>query len=154
MDHRASSYSFDWIEDHDPRWDEDRETIFATVSDDLVPAGFRVPGRRLPGTWWRVKDGDTAVAQGWLLILPDRAVALLAVAEAGVASGAGGFGVVQLGREVGDRGFGRVVTMIRRKYPRCAAVTVWTLERETLRPSPTRQGRSTPRRDQRSGPSG
>jgi hypothetical protein len=124
----ASSYSFGWVEDGDPRWDADRDGVFATVSEELLPASLRVPGRRLPGTWWRLMDGGTAVAHGWLHIVSGRAVALLAVDEAALGSGASGFGVIRMGAEVSSRGFGQVVEMRRRKHPHCAAVTVWILE--------------------------
>jgi hypothetical protein len=125
----ASSYSLGWVEDNDPRWDADRGRVFATVSEDMFPSSLRVGGRRLPGTWWRLTDGDSTVAHGWLHMVSDRAVALLAVADTGLGSGAGGFGVVRLGEEASSRGFNRVVEMRRRKYPQRAAVTVWILER-------------------------
>ena len=147
----ASSYSFDWIEDDDPRWDGDRDGVFATVSEDLFPSSFRVPGRRLPGTWWRLKEGATSVAHGWLHIVPGRALALLAVNEAGMLSGASGFGVIQLGREASDRGFGRVLEMRRRRYPQCAAVTVWILRREGRGLDSAVTGHATSRRDGTSG---
>jgi hypothetical protein len=143
----ASSYSFDWIEDDDPRWDGDREEVFSTVSEDLFPSSFRVPGRRLPGTWWRLKDGATSVAHGWLHIVSGRAVALLAVDEASMLSGASGFGVIQLGREASGRGFGRVLEMRRRRHPQCAAVTVWILGREGVRLHGADGGHATSRRD-------
>ena len=124
----ASSYSFGWVEDGDPRWDAERDGVFRTVSQEMFPASLRVPGRRLPGTWWRLVDGGTAVAHGWLHVVSGRAVALLAVDEAALGSGASGFGVIRMGAEVGSRGFGRVVEMRRREHPDCTAVTVWVLE--------------------------
>ncbi|SNR29638.1 hypothetical protein SAMN06272737_10288 [Blastococcus mobilis] len=34
--------------------------MFAAVSQEMFPASLRVPGRRLPGTWWGLMDGGTA----------------------------------------------------------------------------------------------
>jgi hypothetical protein len=128
----ASSYSLGWLEDDDPRWDADRERVFATVSEDMFPSSLRVGGRRLPGTWWLLTHGEDTVAHGWLHVVADRAVALLAVTDTGIGSGARGFGTVRLGEEAGARGFDRVVEMRRRNYPHRAAVTVWILERARI----------------------
>uniref|UniRef100_UPI0012FFFDB7 hypothetical protein n=1 Tax=Geodermatophilus chilensis TaxID=2035835 RepID=UPI0012FFFDB7 len=73
----ASSYSRGWVEDEDPRWDGDRARLLTGVPDDLFPATLRVPGRRLPGRWWRVLDGATVACHCWLHEVPGRAVALL-----------------------------------------------------------------------------
>jgi hypothetical protein len=125
----ASSYSFGWVEDAEPRWDADRARVFATVSTEMFPAGLRVEGRRLPGIWWRVTDGGDTVAYGWLHLVSDRAVALLAVADTALDRGVNGFGMVRLGQEASSRGFERVVEMRRRRHPRRAWVTTWILER-------------------------
>ncbi|MBM7805256.1 hypothetical protein JOD57_001093 [Geodermatophilus bullaregiensis] len=131
----ASSYTLGWAEDPDPRWDAHREALFATVPDELFPAGLRVPGRRLPGAWWDVTDGGAVVASCWLHEVAGRAVALLAVASAGAATGAAGFGTVRLGEAARERGLDRVSDVRRRTHPGRTAVTVWLLGRSL---SPTR----------------
>jgi hypothetical protein len=124
----ASSYSLGWVEDCDPRWDADRDRVFATVAEDMFPSSLRVRDRRLPGAWWRLTEGDSALAYGWLHVVSGKAVALLAVAETASGSGASGFGSARLGEEATSRGFDRVVEMRRRSYPEMATVTAWILE--------------------------
>jgi hypothetical protein len=124
----ASSYSLGWVEDCDPRWDADKDRVFATVAEDMFPSSLRVRDRRLPGAWWRLTEGDSALAYGWLHVVSGKAVALLAVAETASGSGASGFGSARLGEEATSRGFDRVVEMRRRSYPEMATVTVWILE--------------------------
>ena len=141
----ASSYFLGWAKDAEPRWDTDRARLFATVSAEMFPAALRVDGRRLPGLWWCVTEGGTAVAYGWLHLVSDRAVALLVVAETALDSGAGGFGLIRLGDEASSRGFDRVVEMRRRRHPRRASVTTWILERAGVAAGGRRQRTSSPR---------
>ena len=131
----ASAYSFGWEADAHPTWDDDRARLFATVPGELFPSALRIPGRPLPGRWWRVTDGSRVVALAWLHVLPGRAVALLAVPDSALRTGATGYGTVRLGEEAVAVGLGRVTDVSRLTYPDRTAVSVWVLGRSGARPA-------------------
>ena len=71
-----------WVKDADPRWDADRERVFATVPEGVFRAESRTPGEQLSGDWWRVVDGERVVGYGWLDDVWGDAEILLAVEDA------------------------------------------------------------------------
>ena len=116
-----------WVKDDDPRWDDDRQRVFATVPDGVFRAESRTPGERLSSDWWRVEDGDRVVGYGWLDDVWGDAEILLAVEEGARGSGAGAFALARLEEEAAARGLNYVVNVVRDTHPDRAAVTDWFL---------------------------
>jgi N-acetylglutamate synthase-like GNAT family acetyltransferase len=114
-----------WVKDDDPRWDADRERVFATVPDGVFRAEARTAGERLSSDWWRVEDGGRVVGYGWLDDVWGDAEILLAVEEGSRGSGAGAFALARLEQEAADRGLNYVVNVVRDTHPERAAVTEW-----------------------------
>ena len=68
-----------WVKDDDPRWDADRERVFASIGPGVFPGIAREAGERLPSDWWRVEDDGRVVGYGWLDDVWGDAEILLAV---------------------------------------------------------------------------
>jgi N-acetylglutamate synthase-like GNAT family acetyltransferase len=118
-----------WVAETDPRWDEDRERVFATVPDGVFPAAARTPGERLSSDWWRVERNGRAIGYGWLDDVWGDAEILLAVAADARGSGAGSFALAHLEREAAARGLNYVVNVVRDTHPEREAVSAWFLAR-------------------------
>jgi N-acetylglutamate synthase-like GNAT family acetyltransferase len=116
-----------WVKDDDPRWDADRERVFATIGTDVFPGLARQMGDQLPSDWWRVEDGGRVVAYGWLDDVWGNAEILLAVDEAARGTGAGAFALARLEDEAAARGLNYVVNVVRDTHPERTAVTDWFL---------------------------
>jgi N-acetylglutamate synthase-like GNAT family acetyltransferase len=116
-----------WVKDDDPRWDADRERVFASVPEGVLRAGSRTAGERLSSDWWRVEDGDRVVGYGWLDDVWGDAEILLAVAADARGTGAGAFALARLEEEAAARGLNYVVNVVRDTHPERAAVTEWFL---------------------------
>jgi GNAT superfamily N-acetyltransferase len=116
-----------WVKDDDPRWDADRERVFATIGTDVFPGLARQMGDQLPSDWWRVEDGGRVVAYGWLDDVWGNAEILLAVDEAARGTGAGAFALARLEDEAAARGLNYVVNVVRDTHPEREAVTRWFL---------------------------
>src|SRR3954462_10541156 len=116
-----------WVKDDDPRWDADRERVFATVPAGVFRSEIRTPGERLSSDWWRVRDGDRVIGYGWLDDVWGDAEILLAVEADARGSGAGAFALSRLGEEAAERGLNYVVNVVRDTHPDRAAVTAWFL---------------------------
>jgi GNAT superfamily N-acetyltransferase len=116
-----------WVKDDDPRWDADRERVFATIGTDVFPGLARQMGDRLPSDWWRVEDGGRVVAYGWLDDVWGNAEILLAVDESARGTGAGAFALARLEGEAAARGLNYVVNVVRDTHPQREAVTRWFL---------------------------
>jgi GNAT superfamily N-acetyltransferase len=116
-----------WVKDEDPRWDADRERVFATVPEGVFRAEARTPGGRLSSDWWRVEDGDRVVGYGWLDDVWGDAEILLAVEEGARGTGAGAFTLARLEEEAAARGLNYVVNVVRDTHPDRTAVTEWFL---------------------------
>jgi N-acetylglutamate synthase-like GNAT family acetyltransferase len=116
-----------WVKDHDPRWDADRERVFATVPDGVFRPEARTPGERLSSDWWRVQDGDRVIGYGWLDDVWGDAEILLAVDEGARGTGAGAFALARLEGEAAARGLNYVVNVVRDTHPDRAAVSEWFL---------------------------
>lgn len=116
-----------WVQESDPRWDADRERVFATVPEGVFRADARTPGEQLSGDWWRVVDGERVVGYGWLDDVWGDAEILLAVEESARGTGAGAFALGRLEDEAVARGLNYVVNVVRDTHPDRAAVTEWFL---------------------------
>jgi N-acetylglutamate synthase-like GNAT family acetyltransferase len=116
-----------WVKDDDPRWDADRERVFATVPEGVFRAEARTPGERLSSDWWCVQDGDRVVGYGWLDDVWGDAEILLAVEESARGTGAGAFALARLEEEAAARGLNYVMNVVRDTHPERAAVTEWFL---------------------------
>ena len=116
-----------WVKDDDPRWDADRERVFATVPDGVFRAEARTPGERLSSDWWRVEDGGRVVGYGWLDDVWGDAEILLAVEEGARGTGAGAFALARLEEEAAARGLNYVLNVVRDTHPDRTAVTEWFL---------------------------
>jgi GNAT superfamily N-acetyltransferase len=116
-----------WVKDDDPRWDADRERVFATIGTDVFPGLARQMGDQLPSDWWRVEDGGRVVAYGWLDDVWGNAEILLAVDESARGTGAGAFALARLEDEAAARGLNYVVNVVRDTHPEREAVTGWFL---------------------------
>ena len=116
-----------WVKDDDPRWDEDRERVFATVPEGVFRAEARTIGERLSSDWWRVQDGERVIGYGWLDDVWGDAEILLAVEEGARGTGAGSFALARLEEEATERGLNYVLNVVRDTHPDRAAVTAWFL---------------------------
>src|SRR5215212_1169253 len=112
-----------WVKDEDPRWDADRERVFATVPEGVFRAEARTSGERLSSDWWRVQDIDRVVGYGWLDDVWGDAEVLLAVEEGARGTGAGAFALARLEEEAAARGLNYVVNVVRDTHPDRDAVT-------------------------------
>lgn len=116
-----------WVKDDDPRWDPDRDRVFAGLGTDVFPGLTRQIGDRLPSDWWRVENGDRVVGYGWLDDVWGDAEILLAVEEQSRGTGAGAFTLSHLEDEAAARGLNYVVNVVRDTHPRRDVVTGWFL---------------------------
>jgi N-acetylglutamate synthase-like GNAT family acetyltransferase len=116
-----------WVKDDDPRWDADRERVFATLGSDVFPGLTRHMGDQLPSDWWRVETDDGVVGYGWLDDVWGDAEILLAIEESARGTGAGAFALARLEDEAAARGLNYVVNVVRDTHPDRSAVTGWFL---------------------------
>jgi ribosomal protein S18 acetylase RimI-like enzyme len=123
----ARAGRFGWRPDPDPRWDDDRRRVFATVPTGVFDGLPQVEGTRLTADWWAVTDGDRVVGYGWLDDVWGDAEILLAVEEGARGTGAGAFALDRLEAEAAARGLGYVVNVVRSTHPDHDAVTAWFL---------------------------
>jgi GNAT superfamily N-acetyltransferase len=93
-----------WVKDDDPRWDADRERVFAGLGADVFPGVVRQEGKHLASDWWRVEDGERVVGYGWLDDVWGDAEILLVVEERARGGGAGAFALAHLEGEAAARG--------------------------------------------------
>ncbi|MGY1604908.1 GNAT family N-acetyltransferase [Geodermatophilus sp. SYSU D00815] len=114
-----------WVKDDDPRWDADRQRVFAGVPEAVFRSSGRTPGERLASDWWRAESGGRVVGYGWLDDVWGDAEILLAVEEGARGSGVGGFVLARLEEEAAARGLNYVVNVVRETHPDRAAVTAW-----------------------------
>jgi GNAT superfamily N-acetyltransferase len=116
---------FEWVHEPDPRWDEDRERVFATVPPGVFGAVARPPGERLPGDWWRVVQDGLVIGYGWLDDVWGDAEILLAVEKSARGTGAGRFMLARLEDEAAARGLNYVLNVVHDTHPDRPAVTAW-----------------------------
>jgi N-acetylglutamate synthase-like GNAT family acetyltransferase len=123
----TSTTRLQWVKDDDPRWDADRERVFASIGPGVFPGVARQSGERLPSDWWRVEDDGRVVGYGWLDDVWGDAEILLAVEETARGTGAGAFTLARLEDEAAARGLNYVVNVVRDTHPDRDAVTAWFL---------------------------
>jgi N-acetylglutamate synthase-like GNAT family acetyltransferase len=116
-----------WVKDDDPRWDDDRERVFATVGPGVFPDVGRRPGDRLPSDWWRVEADGRVVGYGWLDDVWGDAEILMVVEDATRGTGAGAFALARLEDEAAARGLNYVLNVVRDTHPERESVTAWLL---------------------------
>jgi N-acetylglutamate synthase-like GNAT family acetyltransferase len=116
-----------WVKDDDPRWDADRQRVFATVPEGVFPTERRSAGEPLTSDWWRVVDEGGVVGYGWLDDVWGDAEILLAVEEPVRGSGAGRFVLQRLEEEAAVRGLNYVVNVVREGHPDRERVQAWFL---------------------------
>jgi N-acetylglutamate synthase-like GNAT family acetyltransferase len=114
-----------WVHEDDPRWDDDRERVFAGVPDGVFRTAERSRGERLSSDWWRVERDGRVVGYGWLDDVWGDAEILLAVADPDRGSGVGAFALRHLEEEAAARGLNYVLNVVRDTHPDRAAVTRW-----------------------------
>jgi ribosomal protein S18 acetylase RimI-like enzyme len=114
-----------WVHDDDPRWDEDRRRVFASVPEGVFGAEERTTGEPLSSDWWRVERDGRVVGYGWLDDVWGDAEILLAVDAGERRSGVGAFLVEHLEEEAAARGLNYVVNVVRPSHPERDAVTAW-----------------------------
>lgn len=118
-----------WVKDEDPRWDADRERVFATVPVGVFRTEERTPGERLTSDWWRVERDGRVVGYGWLDDVWGDAEILLVVEEGARGSGVGAFALARIEEEAARRGLNYVVNVVRDTHPQREAVVRWFGER-------------------------
>jgi N-acetylglutamate synthase-like GNAT family acetyltransferase len=121
----ASTTALTWVYESDPRWDADRQRVFATVPEGVFRTVTRQPGERLSSDWWRVERGSRVVGYGWLDDVWGDAEILLAVEEEARGSGVGAFALGRLEEAAAARGLNYVVNVVRDTHPEREAVTAW-----------------------------
>jgi N-acetylglutamate synthase-like GNAT family acetyltransferase len=121
----TSTTRLHWVKDDDPRWDTDRERVFASIEPGVFPGLPGRPGQRLPGDWWRVEDGDRVVGYGWLDDVWGDAEILLGIEASARGTGAGAFTLARLEDEAAVRGLNYVVNVVRDTHPDRETVTAW-----------------------------
>jgi N-acetylglutamate synthase-like GNAT family acetyltransferase len=120
--------SLRWVHEEGPRWDADRERVFAAVPEGVFVTAARRPGEPLSSDWWRVERDGRVLGYGWLDDVWGDAEILLAVDGAEQRAGVGAFVLERLEDEAADRGLNYVLNVVRETHPDAAAVTAW-LER-------------------------
>lgn len=116
-----------WVYEEDPRWDDDRRRVFATVPAGVFASASRVRGERLGSDWWRVERDGRVVGYGWLDDVWGDAEILLAVEGGARDSGVGSFALRHLEDEAAARGLNYVVNVVRETHPQREQVTGWFL---------------------------
>jgi ribosomal protein S18 acetylase RimI-like enzyme len=114
-----------WVHDDDPRWDDDRRRVFASVPEGVFRGEARSPGEPLSSDWWRVERDGRVVGYGWLDDVWGDAEILLAVDAGEQGSGVGSFVMAHLEQEAAARGLNYVVNVVRESHPSREAVTAW-----------------------------
>ena len=98
-----------WVKDDDPRWDADRERVFATVPDGVFrPSCPAAAASGCPATGGGSEAGRRVVGYGWLDDVWGDAEILLAVEDGARGTGAGAFALARL-----EDGGGRARTELR-----------------------------------------
>lgn len=117
-----------WVHEDDPRWDADRERVFATVPEGVFRTTARQPGERLSSDWWRAEREGRVVGYGWLDDVWGDAEILLAVEDGARGAGVGAFVLGRLEAEAAAHGLNYVINVVHDTHPDRAGVIAW-LER-------------------------
>src|SRR3954454_7809252 len=123
-----------WVHDEDPRWDDDRRRVFASVPEGVFGTVARQPGEPLSSDWWRAERDGRVLGYGWLDDVWGDAEILLAVDEGERGTGVGAFVLEHLEQEAAARGLNYVLNVVRESHPDRARVTAW-FEAHGFRPA-------------------
>jgi GNAT superfamily N-acetyltransferase len=115
----------EWVRENGPRWDADKARIVGGVPKGIFEMPAYEAGERLPGDWWRVEDGGTVVAYGWMDTAWGDAEMLLAVDPEHHGHGVGTFVLDQLEAEAAGRGINYLYNVVRPTHPDHGRVTAW-----------------------------
>ncbi|MGH9037467.1 MAG: GNAT family N-acetyltransferase [Acidimicrobiia bacterium] len=114
-----------WVRDSAPVWDSDKARIIGGAPVGIFQLPAYEEGERLPGDWWRVEDGGTVVAYGWMDTAWGDAEMLLAVDPGHRGSGVGTFVLDRLEGEAAGRGINYLYNVVRPTHPDHERVTTW-----------------------------
>jgi GNAT superfamily N-acetyltransferase len=120
--------ALEWRQESAPVWDADKTRIVGGAPEGIFQLPAYEAGGRLPGDWWRVEDGGTVVAYGWMDTAWGDAEMLLAVDPGHHGHGVGTFVLDRLEREAAGRGINYLYNVVRPTHPDHERVTAW-LER-------------------------
>ena len=115
----------EWRHEEAPVWDGDKDRIVGSVPSGIFQLPAYEQGERLPGDWWRVEDGGSVVAYGWMDTAWGDAEMLLAVDPQCQGQGVGTFVLDQLEREAVRRGVNYLYNVVLPSHPDHDRVTTW-----------------------------
>ncbi len=115
----------EWVREDAPVWDGDKSRIVGGAPEGIFQLPSYEEGERLPGDWWRVEEGGTVVAYGWMDTSWGDAEMLLAVAPEHHGHGVGTFVLDQLEQEAANRGVNYLYNVVRPTHPDHDRVTAW-----------------------------
>ena len=122
--------AWSWTHEGTARWDDDKERIVGGAPEGVFKRMTHVPGKLVPGEWWRVSDADgTVVGYGWMDIVWGDGEVLLAVAPEAQKSGVGSYILEQLSKEAASRGLRYIYNTVRPTHPTGEAVSAWLTQR-------------------------
>ncbi len=114
-----------WRHESTPVWDSDKARIVGGAPDGIFQLPSYQEGERLPGDWWRVEDGDSVVAYGWMDTAWGDAEMLLAVDPHHHGRGVGTFVLDCLEQEAANQGVNYLYNVVRPTHPDHDRVTAW-----------------------------
>jgi GNAT superfamily N-acetyltransferase len=115
----------EWVRESVPVWDAGKARIVGGAPGGIFQLPSYAEGERLPGDWWRVEDGGTVVAYGWMDTAWGDAEMLLAVDPEHHSHGVGTFVLDQLEQEAASRGVNYLYNVVRPTHPDHERVTAW-----------------------------
>lgn len=114
-----------WVHEDAPVWDPDKGRIVGGAPPGIFQLPAYEDGERLPGDWWRVEDGGSVVAYGWMDTAWGDAEMLVAVDPQRQGQGVGTFVLDCLEREAAHRGVNYLYNVVRPAHPDHDRVTTW-----------------------------
>jgi GNAT superfamily N-acetyltransferase len=118
-----------WKRDPNPRWDADKQRLFAQLPGPLFADLRSLPaGSPVPADWWRVERGGQPVGYGWMDVTWGDAEMLVAVEPSAQRHGVGTFIIDRLDEEAARQGLRYLYNVVPAEHPSAAAVQSW-LER-------------------------
>ena len=123
-----------WRKESTPRWDADKARIVGGAPVGVFDARYKEleVGSLVPGSWWRVEDGDATVGYGWLDVVWGDAEILVATDPSAQGQGVGTFILAHLEEEAASLGLNRLYNIVRPTHPDKAKVSAWLAKRGFL----------------------
>lgn len=127
----VDAMTLQWIREENARWDDDKARIVGGAPAGVFDRRYRElrAGDPVPGSWWRVVDGDRTVGYGWLDIAWGDGEILLATDLEARGRGVGSFALDRLEAEAHHRGLNYVYNVVRPTHPQREHVTRWLTAR-------------------------